>query len=136
VCATGGGYLDLARRLGIELPGRNGTGERERIWRLRDAAGTVVAEHVRRDTAAGKRMWWRRPGGRRGLGGLRTQDLPLYGCERLAGGDSGLVVVVEGERATDALTARAILAVGTVTGAGGTPSAAMLGVLRGRDVVL
>src|SRR5438034_8195110 len=35
-----------------------------------------------------KQMWWRRPDGRRGLGGHRTADLPLYGSERLASADS------------------------------------------------
>src|SRR5439155_135891 len=112
--------------------------ERERVWPLRDAAGAVVAEHVRVDRPGGKRMWWRRPDGRRGLGGLRTSDLPLYGSERLADVDAAaLVVVAEGEHATDALLARGIVpAVGTVTGASGTPTDDVLRVLTGRDVVL
>src|SRR5206468_732111 len=88
-CGAGGGYMDLARRLGIVDVVRSDAADApERVWPLRDAAGTVVAEHVRVDRADGKRMWWRRPDGRRGLGGLRTSDLPLYGSERIASADS------------------------------------------------
>src|SRR5439155_12284673 len=112
--------------------------ERERVWPLRDAAGAVVAEHVRVVRHGGKRMWWRQPDGRRGLGGLRTSDLPLYGSERLADVNAAaLVVVAEEEHATDALLARGLVpAVGTVTGASGTPTDDVLRVLTGRDVVL
>src|SRR5262249_20146664 len=46
------------------------------------------------------------------------------------------VVLVEGEKARDALAAREILTVATVTGAAGTPSDEMLRVLAGRQVVL
>src|SRR5262249_9645716 len=46
------------------------------------------------------------------------------------------VIVTEGEKAADSLVARGLLGVGTVTGAGGTPTPAVLQVLRGFDVVL
>jgi hypothetical protein len=135
-CGVGGGVVDLGRRLGLEVNARNGAG-RERVWTLRDASGSVVAEHVRVDVAGRKRMWWRLPDGTRGLGGRRTRDLPLYAVERLAGAAPGaLVVLAEGERATDALLARGIAAVGTVTGAAGTPSDDVLRALVGRDVAL
>jgi hypothetical protein len=135
VCGVKGGAVDLARRLGL-VPSPGGRGP-ERVWTLRDACGAVVAEHVRVDLAGGeKRMWWRRPGGARGLGGLGTCDLPLYRAHELPAPDGSLVVVVEGERACDALVARGIDAVGTVTGASGTPSDKTLRRLVGRDVVL
>src|SRR5262249_2585949 len=80
--------------------------------------------------------WWRLPDGRPGLDGLGTAELPLYGCDRLPQAEARVAVVVEGEKATDALTARGVLAVGTVTGASGMPCDDTLRVLAGRDVVL
>ncbi|MFN8545848.1 MAG: AAA family ATPase [Candidatus Binatia bacterium] len=138
VCGLGGGAIDLARRLGVELPPRAVADTRETTWTVRDAAGRPVAVHVRLDAPGQpKRYVWRRPDGRTGLGGLRAADLPLYGGERLAALDPATpVVVTEGERACDALTARGIGAVGTVTGASGTPSDDVLRVLVGRAVVL
>src|SRR5579862_2082581 len=133
-CGAGAGYVDLARRLGL-LGDR---APRETVYRLRDGDGTVVAEHVRQDFGGGrKRMWWRRPDGRPKLGGRRTRDLPLYGVDRLSSADSAAsVVVVEGERAAEALLGRGTVAVGTVTGASGTPCDDTLRALADRDVVL
>lgn len=97
--------------------------------------GRPVAVHVRVDTAdGGKRMWWVTPDGRRGLGGVRVEDLPLYAIERLS--DAREVVLTEGEKAADALIGVGIPAVGTVTGAHSTPSAESLRPLVGRVVVL
>ena len=136
-CGAGGGALDLAERLGIELPAVRAQGPCETVYRLRDAAGRVVAEHVRVDLGNGKkRMFWRRDG-RCGLGGLRTAALPLYGTERIGGFDAlRPVFVVEGEKAAECLIAIGAQAVGTVTGASGTPSRAALSVLAGYDLVL
>lgn len=103
---------------------------------VRDAAGTPVAVHVRLDRPGGKKVWWQRPDGTRGLGGLRLPDLPLYGCERLATAPGAPVVLTEGEKAADALHAIGVLAVGTVTGASSTPNEDVLRVLAGREVVL
>jgi len=136
-CGAEGGALDLAERLGIELPAVRAQGFCETVYRVCDAAGRVVAEHVRRDLANGKkRMSWRRDG-QPGLGGLRTTDLPLYGAEHVRGFDASRpVFVVEGEKAAERLIAIGAQAVGTVTGATGTPSAGSLAALRGREAVL
>jgi Protein of unknown function (DUF3631) len=101
---------------------------------IRDATGVLVAIHVRQDAPDGKRIWWELPDGTPGLGGLSTADLPLYGIERLTGSPS--VVVVEGEKAAEALLAAGTQAVGTVTGASSTPGATPLAELTGRHVYL
>ncbi|HLX09877.1 MAG TPA: hypothetical protein VKY89_18620, partial [Thermoanaerobaculia bacterium] len=72
-----------------------------------------------------------------GLRGLRTAELPLFGAERVAAGDPARpLFVVEGERAAACLDGIGAQAVGTVTGALGTPGTAPLELLRGRQVVL
>lgn len=77
------------------------------------------------------------PGGNWGLHGMRLERLPLYGSERLAYlPEDRPIVLTEGEKARDALEAVGIPAVGTVTGAAGTPGPAALEALRGLEVVL
>jgi P4 family phage/plasmid primase-like protien len=108
------------------------------VYPVRDTSGELVAEHVRKDRPDGsKDCKWRRPGGGWGLNGTRLEELPLYGSERLADWPEEYpVVLVEGEKAADALNRIGhILAVGTVTGAAGTPGPAALEALRGREVV-
>ncbi len=111
---------------------------RTTTYPLRDHDGQIVALHERIDQpGAHKRYIWRRTDGAPGLGGRHTADLPLYGTERLsrlAGGS--IVVVTEGERACAALHARGLAAVGTVTGASGTPSDDVLRVLSSYRVRL
>lgn len=104
------------------------------IYQIRDANGRIVALHEREDGPRGKRFTWRLPDGTLGLGGMRTEDLPLYGVHDL--GNAETVVVVEGEKARDALTSAGITAVGSVTGASGTPSHESLRPLAGRRVIL
>src|SRR5262249_61652689 len=103
---------------------------------IRTAAGAVVAAHVRLEPGRhGKRKEcvWQRPDGQKGLD-VKTCDLPLYGIHEVGTASPGsTVVLVEGEKARDALTTRGIVAVGTVTGAGGTPSEAGLREPRGFD---
>lgn len=120
---------------------RNGKATRQ-TWELRDAAGELVAQHIREDVAGGKHIRWRMPDGTWKLD-RPTAQLPLYGAQEAATAPAGTsIVVCEGEKATDALRAvctphRApLVAVGTVTGATGTPSAESLEVLRGRTVIL
>lgn len=106
-------------------------------WRLKDAAGELVAFHVRTDTPEGKVVRWRLPSGEWNLGGRSTNDLPLYGAEIVARAPVNVpVVVTEGEKAADALRRAGIMGVGTVTGSSGTPSAESLEILRGRKVIL
>jgi hypothetical protein len=116
--------------------------ESRKTWELRDADDSLVAYHVREDRPGGKVVRWRMPDGTWKLD-RETAELPLYGADKAASAPAECaVVVVEGEKAADALNAvleahgRPLVAVGTVTGASGTPSAESLGVLAGRSVVL
>ncbi len=114
------------------LPGGRASVKR---YELRDASGLLVAVHCRRDGPDGKSMWWELPDGTLGLGTMPVADLPLYGIERLDAFAS-TVVIVEGEKAAEALWNVGITAVGTVTGAHTTPSPDVLAELGGRRVIL
>jgi len=129
----------MAQALGIAAaPRRRPAPEVARTtYHIRDVSGALIAEHVRIDRADGaKSMFWQR-NGKTGLSGLKTADLPLYGAERLADLAEGTwVVVTEGEKAADSLTARGVPAVGTVTGAAATPADGALRTLTPFSVVL
>ena len=125
--------IETLRRRGL-WPSREPAERRETRYEVRNADGQLVAIHVRIDTPTGKRLWWELPNGRRGLNGLRLEDLPLYGIERL--GDATDVTVVEGEKAAEALIRLGLPAVGTVTGASATPSMRALRPLASRRVYL
>src|SRR5262249_39950581 len=124
----------------------NGNSPRPRgvptTYPIKDEAGAVVALHRREDFADAKgrpekRIWWAHPDGRPSRNGEINRDLlPLYGVHELTTAPAGHVIVTEGEKARDALTERGIVAVGTVTGAGGTPCHASLRSLLGRPVLL
>jgi RecA/RadA recombinase len=139
VGGIGGGVRDLGNRLGL-APHNGARLQRETArWTLRDGAGAYVAEHVRlepgRNGTPKDCVWYRHETA--GLGGLKPADLPLYGVDKLIRAPAGSpVVVTEGEKACDALAARGILAVATVTGAGGTPADAVLRALHGFRVIL
>jgi hypothetical protein len=138
-CGAGCGQdavIDALRQRGLWPERRNGHHRtpRETLYELRGEDGRLVAVHHRLDTPSGKSLWWTLPGGAKGLGGLRAADLPLYGVDRLDG--AGEVIVVEGEKACEALRALGIPAVGTVTGASGTPGDDALRPLLGRVVYL
>jgi len=137
-CFAGCKTIDIVRTLGFrmaELFAKN-PGSRQRVYKIRDLDGHVVAEHVRIDSPTGKKFWWRR-GGRRGLGGLALRELPLYGIEKLRDLPAGsTVVVAEGEKAAEALWNAGVPAVGTVCGAAVTPSPEVLAPLKNFNVVL
>jgi hypothetical protein len=139
-CGAGCGQdavLDALRHRGLWIERRNGhhpTSARETRYELRDEDGRLVAVHHRVDTATGKLMWWTLPDGAKGLGGLRAADLPLYSVDRLDG--AGEVIVVEGEKACEALRTLGVAAVGTVTGASGTPGDDALRPLVGKTIYL
>lgn len=106
-------------------------------YELRDADGVLIAYHPREDFADGdKSCWYELPGGRKGLDGLRTETLPLFGTERLRDHPGEEVIIAEGEKAAAALQAAGALALGTATGANGTPADTALAVLRGHPVIL
>jgi hypothetical protein len=134
-CGAAWSCLEAADLLGLDLPTERPP---ERAWEIRDAAGAVVAVHHRQDLPGGKRIWWSRPGGLSGLGGMRAADLPLYGSHLLRPrepGEDDPIFVCEGEPATDALLELDLPALGTVTGANGTPGPKALGVVLQRRVV-
>jgi hypothetical protein len=72
------------------LVGRDGTQPRRRdgvpqqVYAIRDATGTLVAEHVCDELPNGDQRLWRRSDGKNGLRGLKLRDLPLYGARELA----------------------------------------------------
>lgn len=105
---------------------------------VRDASGFHVATCVRYDYADGrdKTFAWRQASGAYGLGGLKLHDMPLYGTERLGDWRGGHVVLAEGGKATEALWAAGIPALGILTGTGGTPGPLPLGELGGFRVDL
>lgn len=96
-----------------------------------------VARHVRTEYEDGtKDFSWRMPDGTWKLVGMGTSDIPLYGTSEALRKPDASVVVVEGEKAADALREADICAVGTVTGAKGTPGEAALAPFRGRTMIL
>lgn len=100
-----------------------------RQWTLRDSNGAAVAVHLRIDLPDGKKnVVWMQPNGTLNLGGRKVRTLPLYGSEQINGNSAKAVVIVEGEKATDALRAAApeLLVLGTVTGAASCPDAEVL----------
>lgn len=107
------------------------------VYKIRDAAGRLAAEHHRIDNPDGtKRMWWQKDG-ETGLNGTPLADLPFHGAELVSDlGEDELIVVVEDEKAGEAVEAAGLPAVGTVTGASGTPGPEALEVLRDRRVAL
>jgi len=111
--------------------------KKETQYFIRNLQGEVIAIHVRIDQPDGaKTFYWLRDG-RKGLGGLKAAELPLYGTEHLpALPDDATVVVVEGEKAADALWERGIPAVATVCGANVVPSEEVLEPLVRLDPVL
>lgn len=120
---------------------RTGTRKKaaEMRWKIKDTAGNVVAVHCRTDKPDGSkdRVWWELPDGTKGLNGKPVETLPLYGCEKLDNLPDHLpVVITEGEKDAESLNGRGIAAVGTVTGASGTPCRESLGVLLQYNVIL
>ena len=104
---------------------------RVRRYLIRDVNGEVQAVHVRRERrGGGKAFHWEQLDGRTGLGGRPIASLPLYGSERLRDlPDSTLIVICEGEKATEALNGVGfpdLFALGTVTGAPAAPDGGVL----------
>jgi len=85
-------------------------------YESRDLDGVLKAAHLRHEYDDGsKRMPWDPPG-------IKRAELPLFGINRTVdSADGEAIIVCEGEKIADSLWHRRILAVGTVTGRGGTP---------------
>ena len=106
-------------------------------YEIRNTDHTLVARHIRIDLAKGKKTFtWELPDGTKGLGGSAAKTLPLYRSETIRALKPGaLMLVCEGEKATDAAVALGFDAVGTVTGSSGLPTDAVLRTLDGFHVV-
>jgi 5S rRNA maturation endonuclease (ribonuclease M5) len=110
-------------------------------WSITDRHGAVVGIHERVDRADGSKSFvWRHPDGRRSSEADPMPVSPkemLYGVAEMLAKDPGApVVVVEGEKATDALRTLHpnVVVVGTVCGAPHAPSEEALAPLVGRRV--
>jgi hypothetical protein len=135
-CGVSGGWTDLARAFGIEL---NGTGQRETAhWHLLDRQRRYVATHVRLEPGRegkSKDVAWK-INEEWGLKGRPLKTLPLYGIHCLDKDNPSRVILVEGEKAADAVVGHGLFAVGSVCGATTTPSDEVLSDLQGREVIL
>jgi hypothetical protein len=122
-CHAGCETEDVLEAIGLRV--RDLFPDNSMAWEIRDTDGTLKAIHRRKDNPDGdKRMWWCLPDGTPSRNGkIKTKELPLYGAHTLAATPEEVpIVLVEGEKAKDALDWHGIPAVATVTGAGGTPS--------------
>jgi len=106
-----------------------------RRYRLLNSNGATIATHVREDLPGDKKIHWER-NGHNGLDGMPLENMPLYRTPDLITRPHDPVIVCEGEKAAEALVEAGLLALGTVTGAAGTPSVEVLSVLNGRVVWL
>jgi hypothetical protein len=114
-------------------------------YTIRDEHGTPQAIHHRRDFIAngkqGKRLPWHRPDGQPSTRSeINPAELPPYGAELLKDNPTAMAVLVEGEKARDALQAivnpAEVVVLGTVCGAGKIPCRRSLEPLRGRTAVV
>lgn len=119
------------------VPRLKGVAVPRRLLREKAYAIADGFEHVRYDYDDGSKTFQWRSNGVPGLGGLKVEDLSLYGCDGLASLAQGTtVVIVEGEKACDALNSRGVPAVATATGAKSLPARSVLDPLRPFDLVL
>ena len=103
-------------------------------WEIPLRDGRTVT-HKRFDNADGSKRFEFWIDGKMGLDGMRKTEIPLYKWEQLT--DANIdVIVTEGQKDTDALLSRELVAVGTVTGANQIPCDESLKVLVGRRVYL
>lgn len=129
---------DILSALGLSLKDistfPNGTSHNKKkngltVWPIRDITGQTIAHKNRGDSQNGKkkRIFWTDASGKNGLNGLPPKALPLYNSESLPDYDRKKpLFLLEGEKDTDALLSLGIQAVGTVGGAGVTPSLEVL----------
>ena len=119
-CGESGNYWNLAHLLGLVTDGHRPDGFQEtRRW---DNKGRV---HKRFEKPGEKKQVLWEKDGELGLKGEPVSDLPLYGIDNVIDLDRD-VLVSEGEKAADSLTALGFQSAGTVTGAASIPSKASL----------
>ncbi len=93
-------------------------------WNITDVDGNILAQHLRIDLPSGKKTYeWRHKDGTKSKDGeIKPARLPLYGLANLFSSPAtGTIIIVEGEKAADALIKQGHTAVGTVTGAASCP---------------
>ena len=107
-------------------------------YEYRSADGAHVATKGRKDLPNGdKQPFWELPDGRSGLNGYRIADLPLYRLPELKAADPGdPVLLVEGEKATEAARRLGFTATTCAGGAGQRDFGKALEELAGRIVYL
>jgi putative DNA primase/helicase len=117
---------------------RKDLGSLVKTYQLRDASGRLVAFHERWEDGETKSFLWKHPHGKYSrTGEIDAAAMPLYGAELVAAWPNGCgIVLVEGETPAEALRAANVRALGTVTGASGTPNAETLEILRDHKVIL
>jgi hypothetical protein len=107
-------------------------------WHAWDAKlGAPGPWHVRSDHPDGsKDVRWRLDSGAPGIGDHHFEDL-VYGGELVAPAHADtLFVLTEGEKPADAVRDAGYVGIGTVCGAGSTPSDDVIRLFKGRNVVL
>src|SRR5215207_6817397 len=143
-CFTGCEYEEIMRTIGLTKrdgfpEGVRGAGRHTATYEIRDRGGVLRAFKRRYDYENGEKTtpWYQPDGKTKGLNGTPVKRMPLYGSERVADWpDEDLVVLVEGEKAKDALKEAGIHALATVTGASVVPEPEVFAVLAGREVCL
>src|SRR5215207_5997784 len=143
-CFTGCEYEEIMRTIGLTKrdgfpEGVRGAGRHTATYEIRDRGGVLRAFKRRYDYENGEKTtpWYQPDGKTKGLNGTPVKRMPLYGSERVADWpDEDLVVLVEGEKAKDALKEAGIHAVATTTGASVVPEPEVFAVLAGREVCL
>jgi len=131
-CGAGGGYVDISKSLEISMPSTNGDGVSE-SWDVRDNSGALVATKHRGIRDGEKTYWWD-PKPPPGPG---TRGLPLFGTERIKDFDPEQpVIITEGEKAAQYLINIGVQALGTSTGANGTPDRQVFAALERFDIYL
>ena len=120
VCIGGGGYVNLARALGIEF--QSGRWEaQETVYDYRGADGVLRFQVVRRDFPDGSKTFpQRRPTGRgEWAWNLKGVEQIPYGLPELVAADPAeLILVVEGEKAVHAARELEFVAISNPGGAG------------------
>lgn len=125
-CGSGKGS-ELRERLGFHFQSESSSEVIVTEYALRNLQGEIVAWHIRRDYGPKRKSFsWRVPEKiEEGLHGLKKENLPLYGTEKLSkAGKDVPVILVEGEKAADLLQKLAgneAVVLGTVTGAPAKP---------------
>lgn len=116
-CGAKGGMIDLAGRLGVEVPKLDTPmPAQETVYTYADEAGTPLFEVVKRRENGTKKFLQRRPDGTYNLGGVKR--VPYRLPELAAAPKSEPVFIVEGEKDVESLRLLGLVATCNPGGAG------------------